>query len=114
MLPRLVFTTPWGRPVSPRVLVKHWHAVRVRAGLGRMRFHDLRHTCVSLLLAMKVPPHLVREIAGHSDIKVTMTVYAHGNLDEKAEALNQLGAALLSTTAVNSPAEQGPSDVDSV
>jgi integrase len=32
---------------------------------------------VSLLLALGVPPHVVREIAGHSDIKVTMTVYAH-------------------------------------
>jgi integrase len=58
------------------------------------RFHDLRHTAVSLLLALGVPPHVVREIAGHSDIKVTMTVYAHGNLDQKADALRRLGIAL--------------------
>jgi hypothetical protein len=49
----------------------------------------------------------VREIAGHSDIKVTMTVYAHGRLDEKAAALTQLGSAvtgtLPSTVAVNDP-----------
>ncbi len=70
-----------------------------------MRFHDLRHTAVSLLLALGVPPHVVREIVGHSDVKVTMTVYAHGNLDEKAAALSQLSTAvtdgLLSPVAVS-------------
>jgi integrase len=49
---------------------------------------------MSLLLALGVPPHVVREIAGHSDIKVTMTVYAHGNLTEKAAALARLGEAI--------------------
>ncbi|MEJ7744441.1 MAG: hypothetical protein WKF73_18995 [Nocardioidaceae bacterium] len=50
---------------------------------------------------------IVREIAGHSDIKVTMTVYAHGNLDEHAAALSQLGGVLsgglLSAAVVNQP-----------
>jgi integrase len=73
-----------------------------------LRFHDLRHTAVSLLLALGVPPHVVREIVGHSDIKVTMTVYAHGRLDEKAAALAQLRQAvagiLPSSVAVNSAA----------
>ncbi len=70
---------------------------------------DLRHTAVSLLLALGVPPHVVREIAGHSDIKVTMMVYAHGNLTEKAAALAQLGEAasggLLSPVVVKPAAE---------
>ncbi len=63
-----------------------------------------------------MPPHVVREIAGHSDVKVTMTVYAHGHLSEKAAALAQLGAAvagaLPSPVAVNldaaDRAENGP------
>ncbi|MDT7707025.1 MAG: hypothetical protein QOG20_2632 [Pseudonocardiales bacterium] len=83
----------------------------VRAGLGTLRFHDLRHTAVSLLLALGVPPHVVREIAGHSDIKVTMMVYAHGNLTEKAAALARLGEAvsggLLSPVVVNQAVEAG-------
>ena len=62
---------------------------------------------VSLLLALGVPPHVVREIAGHSDIKVTMTVHAHGNLTEKAAALAQLGGTLLSPTDVKPVIEQG-------
>lgn len=107
----LVFTTPDGRPISPATLGKQWRDLRDRVGLPGLRFHDLRHTCVSLLLALGVPPHIVREIAGHSDVKVTMTVYAHGNLDEHTAALSQLGAAiggaLPSTVAVEGANEEG-------
>jgi integrase len=102
----LVFTTPDGRPIPPATLGKQWREIRGRVGLGQLRFHDLRHTAVSLLLALGVPPHIVREIAGHSDIKVTMTVYAHGNLDEHAAALKQLSETLLSTTDVNPDYEE--------
>lgn len=52
---------------------------------------------------------MVRDIAGHSDIKVTMMVYAHGRLDEKAAALARLGSAvagaLPSPVAVNPDAD---------
>lgn len=89
-----MFTTPDGRPIPPGTLGKQWRDLRERVGLGDLRFHDLRHTAVSMLLALGVPPHIVREIAGHSDIKVTMTVYAHGNLDEHASALSQLAAVV--------------------
>jgi len=40
--------------------------------------------------ALGVPPHVVREIAGHSDIKVTMTVYAHGKLAETIEEMQAI------------------------
>ena len=55
-----------------------------------MRFHDLRHTCVTLLLEVGTPPHVVREIAGHSALDVTMMIYAHTSLDEKYRALARL------------------------
>lgn len=45
---------------------------------------------VSLLLDLGVPPHIVRDIVGHSDIEVTMTIYAHAALDEKRKALRKL------------------------
>jgi hypothetical protein len=47
---------------------------------------------VSLLLTLGVPPHVVREIAGHCDIKVTMVVYAHGKLTDRVKALGALSA----------------------
>ncbi|GGO07066.1 hypothetical protein GCM10011574_20230 [Microbispora bryophytorum] len=59
-----------------------------------MRFHDLRHTCVTLLLNLSVPPQVVRDIVGHSDIEVTMTIYAHASLDDKRHALKKLSQTL--------------------
>jgi integrase len=49
---------------------------------------------VTLLLDLGVPPHVVRDIVGHSDIEVTMTIYAHVSLEEKRNALRKLGDAL--------------------
>jgi integrase len=50
--------------------------------------------CVSLLLDLGVPPHVVQEIVGHSAIDVTMTIYAHTSLDEKRTAMRRLGERL--------------------
>jgi integrase len=80
--------------MEPDNLRRSWGEIRQRAGLGATRFHDLRHTCVTLLLDRGTPPHIVREIVGHSAIEVTMTIYAHVSLEEKRKALGKLGEAL--------------------
>jgi len=85
-----VFTTAVGSPVDPRNLNRHWYALQKRTGLEGYRFHDLRHSFVSLLLDLGVAPHIVREIAGHSDLQVTLGVYAHASAEEKRKALTQL------------------------
>jgi integrase len=90
----LVFPSRLGTPMEPDNLRRSWGRIREAAGLESMRFHDMRHTCVSLLLALGVPPHIVRDIVGHSDIEVTMTIYAHAALDEKRAALGKLGDVL--------------------
>jgi integrase len=90
----LVFPSRRGTPMEPDNLRRSWYAIRKAAGLGQTRFHDLRHTCVTLLLDLGVPPHVVRDIVGHSDIEVTMTIYAHVSLEEKRNALRKLGDAL--------------------
>ncbi|WP_112736781.1 tyrosine-type recombinase/integrase [Micromonospora noduli] len=56
--------------------------------------HDLRHGCVSVLLALGVPPRTVMDIVGHSTLEMTMTVYGHVSLDDKRAALDQLGGLL--------------------
>jgi integrase len=89
-----VFPSRRGTPMEPDNLRRSWYQIRRAAGLGTARFHDLRHTCVTLLLDLGAPPHVVQEIAGHSDIEVTMTIYAHVSLDEKRKALGKLGEAL--------------------
>jgi integrase len=50
-----VFTTRRGEPLSPYSVTKQWSTIRVKAGVPSLRFHDLRHTAVSLLLALGVP-----------------------------------------------------------
>ena len=78
----LVFPTRIGTPMEPDNLRRSWGRIRTAAGLTGTRFHDMRHTCVSLLLHLGVAPDMVREIVGHSDIEVTMTIYAHTSLNE--------------------------------
>jgi len=90
----LVFPSRCGTPMEPDNLRRSWGAIRKAAGLGEMRFHDLRHTCVTLLLNLGVPPQVVRDIVGHSDIEVTMTIYAHVSLDDKRQALGKLSETL--------------------
>jgi integrase len=90
----LVFASRRGTPMEPDNLRRSWGEIQNRAGLGATRFHDLRHTCVTLLLDLGTPPHVVREIVGHSAIEVTMTIYAHVSLDGKRKALRKLGEAL--------------------
>lgn len=89
----LVFASRLGTPYEPDNLRRSWGPVRRKFGLTH-RFHDLRHTCVTLLLDLGAPPHVVMQIAGHSDLDVTMGVYAHASLDEKRRALEQLDQAL--------------------
>jgi integrase len=89
-----VFTSATGTPIEPDNLRRSWYPLRAAAGLGTMRLHDLRHSCVTLLLALKTPPHIVRDIVGHADIDVTMTIYAHVSLEEKRAALERLDERL--------------------
>jgi integrase len=86
--------TLWRNLLRPDNLRRSWYRLRESAGQPSLRFHDLRHTCVSLPLDDGVPPHVVREIVSHSAIDVTMTIYAHASLHEKRRALEALGSRL--------------------
>ncbi|WP_314175696.1 tyrosine-type recombinase/integrase [Streptomyces winkii] len=90
----LVFPSRLGTPFEPDNLRRSWDPVRKRLGLD-LRFHDLRHTCITLLLDLGTPVHIVQQIAGHSDHGVTMQVYAHASLDEQRKALGRLEGTLL-------------------
>jgi integrase len=79
-LPRLceyVWCTPTGRPVSPRNLDRQFKNLLAKAELPDIRFHDLRHTHASLLLAAGVHPKVVQERLGHSSIAMTIDLYSH-------------------------------------
>jgi integrase len=89
-----VFTSTVGTPLEPRTLTRTFHALCARHGLRRVRLHDLRHSCVSLLLALGVSPRIVMEIVGHSAIEMTMNVYGHVTLDNQRAALDLLNGHL--------------------
>jgi len=48
-----------------------------QAGLPEIRFHDLRHTCATLLLSKNVNPKVVSEMLGHASIAITLDTYSH-------------------------------------
>lgn len=56
---------------------RHWKPLLRRAGLPDIRFHDLRHTCATLLLTQGVHPKVVSEMLGHANISITLDTYSH-------------------------------------
>ncbi|WP_052351633.1 tyrosine-type recombinase/integrase [Deinococcus pimensis] len=72
-----VFTNQWGRRLHPDSLTKLATRLARAAGLGPLRFHDLRHTHASLMLARGVPVEVVSEKLGHSRPSVTLDLYRH-------------------------------------
>jgi integrase len=86
----LVFPSEIGTPMEPRNLSRHFATMRATAGMPDVRLHDLRHTVVSVLMDLGVPPHVVQAIARHSDVKITLQIYAHTNLAAMREALGKL------------------------
>lgn len=67
-----------------------WRRARVKAGLPGARYHDLRHSCASIMVGLGVDLFTVGEILGHSSTQTTKR-YAHLQLDRKADALRMLG-----------------------
>ncbi|MFF4228691.1 tyrosine-type recombinase/integrase [Streptomyces sp. NPDC001820] len=73
----LVFTTATGRATDPRSLNRMLTILCRNAKVRRVRVHDLRHTCASLLLAQGVDARTIMETLGHSTIAMTLDTYAH-------------------------------------
>jgi integrase len=67
-----------GAPINPSNLRRRSFAPLLkRAKLPQVRFHDLRHTCATLLLSRNVHPKYVQELLGHATIAVTLHTYSH-------------------------------------
>ena len=89
-----VFTTRTGKPIEPRNLYRSFTRVAKNAGLRVIRLHDARHGTATLLTAAGVPPRVVMEILGHSQIAVTMNVYAHVVQDTQRDAISHMDRLL--------------------
>jgi integrase len=89
----LVFPSSVGTPISGGNLHRAFKAVLRRASLPAIRFHDLRHTCATLLLRQGVNTKYVQDLLGHADISLTLNVYSHV-LPDMGGAAGAMDAAL--------------------
>lgn len=86
-----VCLNPDGSIIKPDYVTRHFPLLLKNSGLRHIRFHDLRHSCASLLLARNVPMKAIQEWLGHSDFSTTANVYAHLDVNSKmlsAEAIS--------------------------
>lgn len=90
-----VFTNPaTGTPLDQRTLVEYFYKIRDAAGIKNLRFHDLRHSCASFLLAHGVPVKMISELLGHSSTAFTMDVYGHVLPQLQEQAATEMDAII--------------------
>ena len=94
----LVFTTSIGTPMHRARLHTSFKQILLAAGLPDIRYHDLRHTAATLLLAQGVDPRTIMETLGHSRISMTMDTYAHVMPALKRGAADKMDAILSGET----------------
>ena len=90
----LVFATRTGTPINPSNVSRAWRSTLEKAGLTHRRFHDLRHTHATFLMAQGVHPKVVSERLGHSTVGITLDVYSHLMPGIQDEAAKRIDSAL--------------------
>ncbi|WP_405168547.1 tyrosine-type recombinase/integrase [Paenibacillus sp. FSL H3-0286] len=100
-----VICDEFGKQISTSNFHKFWTRKLEATGVRKIRFHDLRHTCASLMFSAGVHPKVVQEMLGHSSIKVTLDMYSHmmPNMQEDAAIAME---NLLSQTNEYSPEKE--------
>lgn len=91
----LIFASQSGEPLKRHYITTHlFKPLPKRARLPQIRFHDLRHTCATLLLIKNVNPKVVSEMLGHSSIAITLDTYSHVLPNMQSEAAIAMEDAL--------------------
>lgn len=92
---KYVFGSSEGQYELPTSLYRNWNRFLKRAGLRVIRFHDLRHTSASFLLAdPNIPIKAVQELLGHKDYRTTMNIYGHALEESKRLASDRFSSLL--------------------
>ena len=97
-----IYTDALGNRIKPNYLSTEFPKFLENNGFRRMRFHDLRHSCASLLLANGVPLKEIQDWLGHSDFAITANTYAHLDYNSKvasAKAMTWIGSTSLGIRA---------------
>src|SRR5207249_2106797 len=86
----LVFANAIGEHIHPNSLDYRFKKLIAKAGVPKIRFHDLRHTSATLMLANNVHPKIVQERLGHADVSMTLNRYSHVTMDMQRGAADRL------------------------
>ena len=92
-----VFVDDIGDLIDPNYVTRKFGEILKANNLKHIRFHDLRHSCASLLVASKVPMKNIQEWLGHSNFNTTADVYSHLDYTAKYESANAISNALTNT-----------------
>ena len=90
-----VFKWPDGKPFAPDFVTRHFSNLLRNNGLPHIRFHELRHSCASLLLNNGSTLKDVQEYLGHSNIKTTADIYGHLDMMRKNQLSDLLESQIL-------------------
>jgi len=104
-----IYTDALGNRINPNYLSSEFPNFLKSHNFRRMRFHDLRHSCASLLLANGVPLKQIQEWLGHSDFAITANTYAHLEFQSKlksAEAMTWIENTSLAQAQENGEAKK--------
>lgn len=95
IIPIIPALRPWLKHLPLTITVdgvkSAWRRARVTAGMEHVNFHDLRHSCASIMLGLGVDLYTISKILGHSTIQTTQR-YSHLQVDAQRAALEKLGA----------------------
>ncbi|MBE7002937.1 MAG: site-specific integrase [Ruminococcaceae bacterium] len=89
-----VFKWVNGRPFTPDYVTSHFALLLKKNGLPHIRYHELRHSCASLLLNNGCTLKDVQEYMGHSDIQMTANIYGHLDTTRKQALTDNISASL--------------------
>ena len=100
---------PFGKLISPNTVTHDFHEVIKKNGLKMLRFHDLRHSCASLLLANDIPMKAIQEWLGHATFNITANLYSHLEYNAKVASAETI-ARVLGSKKEETPAETEQSE----
>lgn len=89
-----VCVDPLGFIIKPSFLTDHFRVIIKENNLKKIRFHDLRHTCASLLLANGIPMKQIQDWLGHSDFNTTANIYAHLETNAKMQSAETIAKVI--------------------
>lgn len=79
-----------GNLIRPNFITQHFRILLEKNNLKKIRFHDLRHSCASLLYANGVALKEIQEWLGRSDISTTSNIYTHLDFSSKVSSANAI------------------------